>query len=111
MTNQELFDKFYLLTETSNNIFDKYCAIKEMEEEYKSSSYAKAFPEQNVFDAYKLFELEATSIGYLLSNLRKDLPKLISQITEGLDLTNFFDSMDLETAELFKQALKDNLLK
>lgn len=107
MTNSELFNNFIMIETTCDNVFDKYCKLKDLEEEYKTTLFYEKFSNYSIIDAYNLYVSDSTSIGTLLRDFKNvDLPNLLEIITEKLNIANSLENLDSETAELLKLMLK-----
>lgn len=109
MTNKELFATMQIIEVENDNIFDKYCALKNIESEYKSSPFSTQFPEYSIIDAFDLYIKDSTSVGTMLRDFKNvDLPQLFGIITDKLDVTKTLESVDEQTAELLKMILDRN---
>jgi hypothetical protein len=106
MTNKELFYNFQIIENENDNIIDKYCALANLETEYKTTEFAKQFGNITIIEAYNLYIKDTTSIGSLLRDFKNvDLPNIFNTIVEKLDITQKLDSLDPETANLLKTML------
>ena len=109
MTNTELFARMQIIETENNNIFDKYCALKEMEEEYRTTPFSISFPNYSIIEAFDLYIKDSTSVGTLLRDFKNvDLPQLFGIITENLDVTKTLENLDESTADLLKMILERN---
>ena len=107
MTNKELFYNFQIIENENDNIFDKYCALAKLEEEYKTTEFAKQFGDITIIEAYNLYIKDTTSIGTLLREFKNvDLPNIFTTITDKLDISNMLENINGETAELLKMMLE-----
>jgi hypothetical protein len=107
MTNKELFYNFQIIENENDNIFDKYCALAKLEEEYKTTEFAKQFGDITIIEAYNLYIKDTTSIGTLLRDFKNvDLPNIFTMITDKLDVSKTFENIDPNTADLMKTLLE-----
>ena len=107
MTNKELFYNFQIIENENDNIFDKYCALQDLSESYKTTLFYEKFSNFSVIDAYNLYIKDTTSVGSLMRDFKNvDLPQLINIMTEKLDITKTMDSLNPETVDLLKLILE-----
>jgi hypothetical protein len=103
MTNNELFFKLCSIDNECNNIFDKYCEFKKIEEEYKTTEFYASY-RYSIIDAYNLYIQDTTSIGHLLRDFKNiDLPSIANLFADKLDITKTFEGMDSNTSALLKE--------
>lgn len=107
MTNKELYYNFQIIENENDNIFDKYCALAKLEQDYKTTEFAKEFSNITIIEAYDLYIKDTTSIGTLLRNFKNvDLPNIFTMITDKLDISKAFENIDPNTADLMKTLLE-----
>lgn len=107
MTNKELFLQFQIIENENDNIFDIYCALNTLSEQYQTTEFYQTYATYSVLDAYNLYINSTTSIGSLLRDFKNiDLPAITQSIVGQLDVTNKLDSMDEDTKELVKLMLE-----
>lgn len=112
MTNKELYYNFQIIENENDNIFDKYCALAKLEQDYKTTEFAKEFSHITIIEAYDLYIKDTTSIGTLLRDFKNvDLPNIFTMITDKLDISNNLEQLNPETAELLQLILRQNKLE
>lgn len=109
MTNNELTQKFIEIDMTVQNALDKKCALKALEEDYKTTDFSKSFPEYTIMDAYDVYYKEAVDLGMVLKNFLNDkVPGILLALVEKLDLGAMFNKLDPKLLELMTLIAQDN---
>lgn len=106
MTNKELTVHFQLIETEETNVFDVYCRLYSMENDYKTTEFYEKF-NMPIIEAYELYIKDTTAIGKVLRDFKNvDLPNLATTLTEQLNFTNGLENLSPETANFLNSILE-----
>lgn len=114
MTNKEFNEQLEQIYMEHDNIFDIYCALKHIENDYKTTEFYKTY-KLSIIDAYEIYNKHEGTINKLLKIIdnvddNNKLELLFDKILTKFDLNNVLNGLSGDNRKLFEEILP-NVLK
>lgn len=109
MTNKQLQLKFSNIIANSNNIFDTYCLVRNIENDYKTTEFYKLF-KYSVYDAFELYMKHEGKIDSIINLLQdvgegNQLDNLLNKLNDNFDINKVMNELDPENKKLLGDLL------
>ena len=105
MTNKQLQLKFSNIIANSNNIFDTYCLVRNIENDYKNKLF-----KYSVYDAFELYMKHEGKIDSIINLLQdvgegNQLDNLLNKLNDNFDINKVMNELDTENKKLLGDLL------
>jgi len=104
MTNEELENKFREITLLNTNIFDRYCALTTIEEDYNSTKFAALG--YTIQQAYEIYLKGQGLLDTLISMFTNPDLNLDALQKNFMEVSKIIENAKLEIPENFKDILE-----